>query len=61
MATIDAAPPVPRRRSVWSTVLRNPSVIFGGSIALVMLIVAILAPVLGTRDPAEINPSARNQ
>jgi peptide/nickel transport system permease protein len=61
MATIDAAPPVPRRRSVWSTVLRNPSVIFGGSIALVMLIVAILAPFLGTRDPAEINPSARNQ
>jgi peptide/nickel transport system permease protein len=42
-------------------VLRNPSVIFGGSIALVMLIVAILAPFLGTRDPAEINPSARNQ
>jgi peptide/nickel transport system permease protein len=61
MATIDAAPPVPRRRSVWFTVLRNPSVIFGGSIALVMLIVAILAPFLGTRDPAEINPSARNQ
>jgi peptide/nickel transport system permease protein len=61
MATIDAAPPVPRRRSVWSTVLRNPSVLFGGSIALVMLIIAILAPFLGTRDPAEINPSARNQ
>jgi peptide/nickel transport system permease protein len=46
---------------VWSTVLRNPSVIFGGSIALVLLTVAILAPFLGTRDPAEINPSARNQ
>ncbi len=61
MATIDAAPPVRRRRSVWSTVLRNPSVIFGGSIALFMLIIAILAPFLGTRDPAEINPSARNQ
>ena len=61
MATIDAAPPVSRRRSVWSTVLRNPSVLFGGSIALIMLIIAILAPFLGTRDPAEINPSARNQ
>ncbi|OJU26058.1 MAG: peptide ABC transporter permease, partial [Alphaproteobacteria bacterium 64-6] len=34
---------------------------FGGSIALIMLIIAILAPFLGTRDPAEINPSARNQ
>ena len=61
MATIDAAPPVRRRRSVWSTVLHNPSVIFGGSIALVMLVIAILAPFLGTRDPAQINPSARNQ
>lgn len=61
MVSIDAAPPVRRRRSVWSVVLRNPSVIFGGSIALVMLIVAALAPYLGTRDPAEINPSARNQ
>lgn len=61
MVSIDAATPVPRRRSVWSAVLRNPSVIFGGSIALVMIIVAILAPFLGTRDPAEINPSARNQ
>ncbi len=61
MASIDAAPPIPRRRSVWSTVLRNPSVIFGGSIALIMLIIALLAPYLGTRDPAEINPSARNQ
>jgi len=61
MASIDATPLVSRRRSVWSTVLRNPSVIFGGSIALVMVIIAILAPFLGTRDPAEINPSARNQ
>ena len=41
--------------------MRNPSVIFGGSIALVMLIIAVLAPFLGTRDPAEINPSARNK
>lgn len=61
MATIEAAPPVPRRRSVWGNVLRNPSVLFGGSIALIMLIIAILAPFLGTRDPAAINPSARNQ
>jgi peptide/nickel transport system permease protein len=61
MASIEAAPAAPRRRSVWGIVLRNPSVIFGGSIALLMLIIAILAPFLGTRDPAEINPSARNQ
>lgn len=61
MASIEASAPVGRRRSVWSTVLRNPSVIIGGSIALVMVIIAILAPFLGTRDPAEINPAVRNQ
>lgn len=61
MVSIDAALPVRRRRSVSSIVLRNPSVIFGGSIALIMLAIAVLAPFLGTRDPAEINPSARNQ
>jgi peptide/nickel transport system permease protein len=61
MASIEAAPAAPRRRSVWGIVLRDPSVIFGGSIALLMLLIAIMAPFLGTRDPAEINPSARNQ
>lgn len=62
MASTEAiAPPVARRRSVWSALLRNPSVLFGGGIALIMVIIAILAPFLDTRDPAEINPSVRNQ
>jgi peptide/nickel transport system permease protein len=64
MATTDATEtvaPVAKRRSVWSAVLRNPSVIIGGVIVLAMVLVAAMAPFLGTRDPAEINPSVRNQ
>jgi len=50
-----------KRRSLWALALRNPSVIFGGVILLVMLAIAILAPVLGTVDPTRIDPAARNK
>jgi peptide/nickel transport system permease protein len=50
-----------KRRSLWALAVRNPSVIFGGVILLVMLAIAILAPVLGTVDPTRIDPAARNK
>jgi peptide/nickel transport system permease protein len=50
-----------RRRSLWALALRNPSVIFGGVILLIMLAIAILAPFLGTVDPTRIDPAARNK
>jgi peptide/nickel transport system permease protein len=50
-----------KRRSLWALALRNPSVIFGGVILLIMLAIAILAPVLGTVDPTRIDPAARNK
>ncbi|MBS0540232.1 MAG: ABC transporter permease [Proteobacteria bacterium] len=50
-----------RRRSVWSLAIRNPSVIFGGAILLIMLVIAILAPFLGTVDPTRIDPAMRNK
>jgi peptide/nickel transport system permease protein len=40
---------------------RNPSVMIGGVLVLVMALMGLLAPFLGTRDPAEINPSVRNK
>jgi peptide/nickel transport system permease protein len=49
------------RKSLWLLALRNPSVILGGVILLVMLVIAILAPVLGTVDPTRIDPAARNK
>lgn len=50
-----------KRKSLWALALRNTAVIFGGTILLVMLAIAILAPVLGTVDPTRIDPAARNK
>ena len=50
-----------KRRSLWAAAIRNTSVIFGGSILLFMVIIAILAPFLGTVDPTRIDPAARNK
>jgi peptide/nickel transport system permease protein len=41
--------------------LHNPSVIFGSAILLIMLLIAVFAPILGTVDPARIDPAARNK
>jgi peptide/nickel transport system permease protein len=46
---------------VWSQLLRHPGVLFGSIILVAMLAVAILAPVLGTTNPATIDPTHRNQ
>lgn len=50
-----------KRKSLWLVALRNPNVIFGGVILLTMLMIAILAPFLGTVDPQRIDPAARNK
>ncbi len=50
-----------RRRSLWQLAIRNPSVILGGAILLVMLFIAVAAPLLGTVDPTRIDPASRNK
>ncbi len=50
-----------KRKSLWLVALRNPNVIIGGVILLTMLVIAILAPFLGTVDPQRIDPAARNK
>lgn len=60
MATTTALP-APTRPSTVHQLLRNTSVIIGGVIVLAMIVVGVLAPFLGTRDPAEINPAFRNK
>ena len=50
-----------KRKSLWLTAIKNPNVIIGGTILLVMLMVAILAPFLGTVDPTRIDPAGRNK
>ena len=46
---------------LWSELVHHPGVIFGGVILLLMVAIAILAPVLGTMNPATIDPTHRNQ
>jgi peptide/nickel transport system permease protein len=60
MAVADTTPVRPRA-SVLSQLARSTSVLVGGFIVAVMLLIGALAPVLGTRDPAEVNPSVRNK
>jgi peptide/nickel transport system permease protein len=52
-----AASPV----SLRALLLRNPAILIGGAIVVVMTLLAILAPLLGTMDPVEINPAFRNK
>jgi peptide/nickel transport system permease protein len=56
---VDAAAAA-RGPGVWRQLLREPSVGFGGAVLLAMVLVALLAPWLGTLDPAAISPADRN-
>ena len=56
-----AAAAAARGPRVWSQLIRHPGVLFGGFILLVMFTVALLAPLLGTMNPATIDPTHRNQ
>ena len=59
--TVDVAVPVERPAAgVW-TLPRNRSVWIGASLLTVVVAIALLAPVLGTVDPAAIDPVARNR
>jgi peptide/nickel transport system permease protein len=49
-----------QRPRVWRELLHHSGVAFGAIVLLLMLLIALSAPVLGTLDPAAINPVARN-
>ncbi|HEY6980240.1 MAG TPA: ABC transporter permease [Reyranella sp.] len=46
---------------MWQLAIRNPAVLFGAVILLIMVAIAVLAPYLGTVDPTRIDPAARNK
>ena len=56
-----AAAAAARGTRLWSQLLCHPGVLLGGVILVAMLAVAVLAPVLGTANPAAIDPPHRNQ
>ncbi len=49
----------PRRPGTWRTVLRNPGVIIGGGLLILMVALAVFAPLLFTVDPVALSPIQR--
>ena len=48
-------PASPGKPAAYRKLLRNPSVVFGGMIIAIVLLMGLLAPWLGTIDPTAIN------
>jgi len=51
----------PSRPGASTRALRNPGVIAGGIVMVLVVLIGLLAPWLGTIDPTAINPAARNR
>ena len=49
------------RKGALARAVRSKGVIFGAVVMLAMLLVALAAPLLGTVDPARIDPGCRNR
>jgi peptide/nickel transport system permease protein len=49
------------RPGVWRKLLRNPGVVIGGFVILLMVAIGLAAPVLGTIPPSDIAPTFRNR
>jgi peptide/nickel transport system permease protein len=57
----DVLPPVKVRRGLAGFMYRYPTIAFGGSLLLAMLLIAVLAPYLGTVDPTALAPAKRTR
>ena len=58
-ALADVLPPLKQRGRIATFVRRNPTIALGGSLLLVMILIAIFAPYLGTVDPTALAPAKR--
>jgi peptide/nickel transport system permease protein len=57
----DVLPPAKQRGKVMTFVRRNPTIVAGGALLLIMIFIAILAPYLGTVDPTALAPAKRTR
>ena len=57
----DVLPPIKVRRGLAGFVYRQPAIAFGGALLIVMLLIAVLAPYLGTVDPTALAPAKRTR
>ncbi|MCA0921543.1 ABC transporter permease [Pseudooceanicola nanhaiensis] len=59
VSTID--PPRSGLSRSWTWLRRNPAVLFGLTVLLLLVLMAIFAPLLGTVDPKAVSPFERTQ
>jgi peptide/nickel transport system permease protein len=57
----ESAAPAPRKPGLFGRLARDAGVTFGALIILCMVVIAFAAPLLGTKNPSEINPALRNR
>jgi peptide/nickel transport system permease protein len=57
----DVLPPAKQRGRAMTFVHRHPTIVFGGALLLMMVLVAIFAPYLGTVDPTALAPAKRTR
>ena len=57
----DVIPARKRRGPVWGYVRRNPTIVVGGILLLIVFLMALLAPYLGTVDPTALAPAKRTR
>ena len=62
-AILDTVQPVAARprSDVWRRLFHHPGVLVGGLILVFMVLVGLCAPLLGTINPSDINPTVRNR
>ena len=57
----DLLPPVKVRRGLVGFLRRHPTIAIGGALLIVMVLIAVLAPYLGTVDPTALAPAQRTR
>jgi peptide/nickel transport system permease protein len=57
----DVLPPVKLRRGIVGLVRRHPTVAIGGTLVLLLILMALLAPFLATVDPTALAPARRTR
>ena len=57
----DVLPPIRARRGLWGFLRRYPTITIGGGLLLLMLLMAVFAPFLWTKDPTSLAPALRTR
>jgi peptide/nickel transport system permease protein len=60
-ALADVLPPAKQRGKIRTFIRRHPAIVAGGALLSIMILIALLAPYLGTVDPTALAPARRTR